>query len=576
MRARLLFFMKRSVIGYAAALAVALAAPLAAHAETAMYLSPVISTVEVGGELHIGVFVDSGEVSLNAAEGALRYDPGKFRFVRADTASSILNSWTLVPTNDTSLATIKFAGIASAPYVGARGQIAEIVFEAIGPGDGEFVFDSAAAVHAADGSGANVLTKLGRAAFSVVPAGGEIAGVSTVRDAGLSDESSVGEVAGAVIETTDRTIASETHPDPERWYAATSSSLSWKLLDDIVEVRMGLSEDSDGSASVRYVPPTGSKILQDLEQGISYFHLLRIASDGSGTIEHFPLRIDSDPPVQFSVELIDRNDPTDPNIAFFVVATDTVSGIARVEFALDGGTAVPWTDDGSHRYTITGLAIGTHKLIGRAIDHAGNTASVEIEFVLEGIGAPSLSMPKREWKEGEIISLDGTAPPESTVTISVSRGPETILSAVIPAAADGTFSWTDSSPLDPGVFLVSAIASDARGAQSEPAQALELEVIPSIFGVLARHPLLPSGIGIVVLLASLGGWYWLRRAREDDHTLEDDKDREPALPEKTSIISRLTKASVGKTHADLQTKSATGFVVTLGSPKGGVIRRGGR
>lgn len=549
--------------------------PGIAFAETAMYLSPVVTQVEVGAELRLGVFVDSGDIALNAAEGALRYDPGKFRFVRVETDASILNSWTLAPANDTSLALVKFAGISSTPYSGARGSVASVVFEAIAPGEGEFVFDSAAAIHAADGSGANVLTRLGRAAFSVVPSGGEIAGIATVSALDRMDE---GEVAGAVIETTDRTIASETHPDPERWYAATSSLLSWKLADDTAEVRMGLSDDPDGSAAVRYTPPVGNKTLTDLDQGVSYFHLMRIAQDGSGTIEHYPLRIDSFPPTQFSVELVDRNDPTDPNIVFFVVATDTVSGIDRVEFALDGGTGVPWTDDGTHRYTITGLPIGTHKLVGRAFDRAGNASSIEIEFALEGIDAPSLSLPKSEWKEGEVISVSGTALPESTVSISLTRGGEVLSSAEIAVGEDGMFSWEDSSPLEPGSFLVSAIASDARGARSESSQPIEFTVVPSMLGVLARHPLIPTGIGLLILLASAGGWYWLRRERsdpdlEDDEEIEDDDQSPAARP----VLTSMRSAKMTAVRESPQTKSATdGFVVTLGSRKGSANRREAR
>lgn len=539
--------------------------PQGALADTSLFLSPVVSEVEVGNELRIAVLVDSGGVSLNAIEGTLRYDPARFRFLRTETSDSILNSWTLQPTAYGETGELLFAGMTGSAYDGTRGQLLFAYFEPIAVGEGEFVFDRGAAVHAADGSGANVLTTLGRAAYRIIPSGGRAPGE-------IIDTSDVvvGEVAGAVIEATERTIVSSTHPDPERWYSGTSSVLSWKLNDNVAEVRMGISDDPDGSASVRYIPPVNTKTLTDLEQGVSYFHLLQITNDGSGTIEHFAHRVDSVPPAQFSIELVDRNDPTDPNIAFFVVATDTLSGIDRVEFALDGGTAAPWTDDGTHRYVITGVSHGTHKLEARAFDRAGNMAFQQAEFTLEGIAAPSLTSKKSVWKEGELVKLEGTAPADTTVTLTIARGSEVLSSAEIAVGDDGTFSWQDTAPLDPGMLVASAIAIDSRGATSDPSQELSLEIAPGLFGILARHPVIPTGIGLLVLFASIGGWFFLRHGRNED--VDEEEPAAPDLGAHAPVSSSRSKHARTKIEPRIavpsqegKTKSTTGLVVTLGA-----------
>jgi len=68
---------------------------------------------------------------------------------------------------------------------------------------------------------------------------------------------------------------------------------------------------------------------------------------------------------------------TSSSVELRFTAVDATGGVARIEIVLDGGAPV-LLGGGASSYTIAGLTDGTHTIVVRAIDRAGNVQQSSI------------------------------------------------------------------------------------------------------------------------------------------------------------------------------------------------------
>jgi len=103
--------------------------------------------------------------------------------------------------------------------------------------------------------------------------------------------------------------------------------------------------------------------------------------------------VDGTPPEIRSVEPADGSELASTSTTVRVVAFDPLSGIDRVEVAVDGGASTAATfaspADGLWTRELTGLAQGAHALEVRAVDGAGNEALRTVAFTVSA-GEPEL------------------------------------------------------------------------------------------------------------------------------------------------------------------------------------------
>lgn len=501
-------------------------------ADASLFLSPITGTYLTGEPIVIRVMVNTGADSANAIEGALRYDPKNVEIVSVDATQSLLTSWTRAPSFDNTLGVMSFAGSMSgtSSFSGARGLILSITVRGLRSEEARLTFESgsASAVHAADGTGGNLLSTLTNGVYAFVPKETNIAVVSeqSVPDTdpaiATQQGTSTGEVLGAATGTPE--FFSPTHPDQDAWYRVATSSIEWSLPPEVKEVRLSLDRKETGQGTVRYVPPKRQKEITDILDGIWYVHMTREWNDGHDDTFHYRLQIDTLPPTALTVSEVPRSDATDPQAVFLVNATDTRSGVDRYEFAFDGNSPLTWKDDGTGNYRAPALAPGDHEVVVSVFDRAGNKASTQASFRIEYLATPGVTQPSGSFTEGSSLHMDLSGPPRSTLSIAIARDGGSPVTEEYTLDGTGKGSFVSALVTTPGVYQVHATAKLATGAISEPSTPVEFVVESSLIGVVKRNPMIPIAVLGLLVLSVLAWFYWSRIGTDDEEGDSDDRD----------------------------------------------------
>lgn len=140
-----------------------------ASADATLFVSPVTGNYVHGDEMRVAVMLSSADMPVNAAEGTLEYDPKEFRLERIDTNGSAIVSWTKMPAVDDSPGIISFAGAFASGHAAAREKLFDIVLVPLRSGELRLRWGSGAAIHAADGTGGNIVSALSGGVYLIEP-----------------------------------------------------------------------------------------------------------------------------------------------------------------------------------------------------------------------------------------------------------------------------------------------------------------------------------------------------------------------------------------------------------------------
>jgi hypothetical protein len=515
----------------------------ASAADATLYISPITGTYTIGAEVPLRVMVSSAGDPVNAIEGKLTYDPKEIEVVSAVKDGSVLTSWTIPPTYDNDAGTLSFGGLLATSTVLDRGLAVSFIIKAKRSGDVRIHFATGAAVHAADGTGGNLLSTLNGGIYAIVPKEGILASTSlsevSLEDVSTSSEMSLlatssdgvsGEVLGAATGTI---ITSTTHPDQTLWYALGTSTINWEIPEGLVRVRLALDKKPDGEGIVSYDAPKHEKVLTNLEDGIWYVHATREFSDGHSDTNTYQFRIDRTPPANVTVTEKPRESNTNPNAIFLLTATDTTSGIDHYMITLDDETSVSWSDDGTHEYHTKALKIGAHQLTLSAVDKAGNKSDAHTNFSIEYLEAPTLTIDTKQFTEGDHLSFSLVSVPNAVMSLTLSGGGQTT-NEEFTLDANGRGTFLSQLSLLPGTYEVWGVSRNAQGALSRESTHVNVDVRPSFMGIVKRHPLIPVAV-IVLFVFMFFMRMFLKKIRsgesffavdegEDDEVDEEDEE----------------------------------------------------
>lgn len=155
----------------ALALFVFLLAPLPAFAATLTF-SPAAAIVTAGTTFTVAVEVSSPDQAMNAASGDVSFPTNKLRALSVSNSNSVMSLWVQNPTfsNAAGAGDVNFAGVVLNPgFTGADGNVVTIRFQALAAGNAALSFADGS-VLANDGNGTNILSSLGTANITIVPA----------------------------------------------------------------------------------------------------------------------------------------------------------------------------------------------------------------------------------------------------------------------------------------------------------------------------------------------------------------------------------------------------------------------
>lgn len=508
----------------------------ASAADATLYISPITGTYTIGTTIPLRVMVSSGGDPVNAVEGKLTYDPKEIEVLDAVKDASVLSSWTIPPTYNNDEGVLSFGGLLATSTVLDRGLVVSFMVRAKRSGDVRIHFATGAAVHAADGTGGNLLAALNGGIYAIIPKEGALASTSVLevdggailsevqekKDTATSSDETRGEVLGAATGTI---ITSVTHPDQALWYALATSTINWDMPEGVARVRLALDKKPEGEGVVSYEAPMHEKTVPDVDDGIWYFHLTREFADGHTDTNAYRLNIDTTLPTNVTMSEKPRDNVADPSAVFLVSATDTFSGVDHYLFMLDDETPISWVDDGTHEYHPHALKVGPHKLVVSAVDRAGNKSDeVYVQFSIEYLATPSLTVDAKQFTEGDHLTISVIAVPNAVVSISMQGGGQTVNEAfTVDANGRGVFALKNI--LLPVTYEVWGIAQNTQGAISRESEHSSIDVHPSFIGIVKRHPLIPVVVvGFFIFLFLMRAF--LKKIRSSGEMFDADDDTE--------------------------------------------------
>ncbi|MCD5381110.1 MAG: Ig-like domain-containing protein [Candidatus Pacebacteria bacterium] len=481
---------------YLSSAIIAEAASLALSPSTGVYTSNSTFTVRV--------VVNTSGQSVNASEGSLSFNPSELSVVSVNRTGSIFSLWVAEPSFSNSAGTISFSGGLPSGYSGMVGTIMNVTFRAKGSGAAKVNFNSGS-VLANDGRGTNILTSMN-------------GGTYTIQAKSLAPQPEIIEYVAPANTPAAPKITSPTHPDSSKWYSSNVAELSWSLPSGVTAVRTLLNENPTSVPTKVYDNPIESISINELDEGVSYFHLQLKNSDGWGRVTHYRLGVDTANPSSIQVSTVEGSDLANPIQTLKVDVVDETSNVLRFMVKLDSDEPYEFIDvTGSSTIEMPSLEPGYHSVIIEAFDQAGNSIVGTYSFTILAFDKPIFTDYPTEINEEVIPVIKGITRPNSDVEVTITKvgGEPTAYS--VTSDADGQFIFIPEGTFSNGVYELVAQASDAFGAKSEFSDTVRIAVQQP--GYLRVGSLIVSVLSVLIPLLVLlfiliiGGWYMFVYAR---------------------------------------------------------------
>ncbi|MBX4195612.1 hypothetical protein KW796_01490 [Candidatus Parcubacteria bacterium] len=440
-------------------------APVLASAAT-LFISPESDSYAAGKTFSIRVRVSSPQ-AINAVSGSLTFPTDKLQVTSVSKTGSILTLWVADPSYSNSDGKVSFEGVVPNPgWSGTGGTVATVSFRVVGSGSAKVSY-TAASVLANDGNGTELCYNCGLSATYTL--GGAPAPVVPAEEVEPSG------TPGAP------NITSSSHPVQSKWYGEEDAKFSWTNEPGVTATRVLLGKSANSTPTAEYTPPITNREIDNIEDGIWYFHVQNKNSKGWGSTAHYMIKVDTTDPDSFVMKEVARPDDTDPRVRLSLSASDDTSGIKSFGIQVDKGEMQDWVEDGTGIYVTDPLPPGEHTIFARAYDEAGNFATASVNVEVKGIPAPKITSYTDKISGSAPIIVRGTALPNSIVRVTLTKGGSlggifgSDSGEISPFTKDtksddsGDFSLSlDTKGMESGAYDLTAIAIDRRGAQSEP------------------------------------------------------------------------------------------------------------
>lgn len=471
-------------------------------------VSPATGVYQANGTFSVNVFVNTDGQSVNAAEGTLSFNPNQLSVVAVNRSSSIFNLWVTEPTFSNSAGTISFSGGLPSGYTGSRGTIMTVTFRTAGAGTARVQFSNGS-VLANDGRGTNVLTAMNGGNF-------------TIQAQSAAPEPEIIEYVAPANTPAAPNITSSTHSDPDAWHDSNTAELSWTLPSGITGVRTLLDAQPTTIPTRVYEDPISSITLEDLDEGVSYFHLQFRNADGWGRVSHYRLAVDTENPTAIEISQLEDNDYANPIQTLNISVEDETSEVLRFRVKVDGDQPYEFIKQtATSSLVLDALEPGYHSVIIEAFDQAGNSVIGTYSFTVLAFDKPVFTDYPSEINEEVIPVIKGLTRPNATVDVIMRRvgGEPSVYS--VSSDAGGVFTFIPEGTLYTGVYELTAQATDEYGAQSDLSDVVRIAVQQP--GYVRIGGFIISVLSVIVPLVLLvffliiGTWYlfaYFRRFRK--------------------------------------------------------------
>jgi len=311
-------------------------------------------------------------------------------------------------------------------------------------------------------------------------------------------------------------ITSTSHPDPTKWHTLATAELAWTLPSGVTSVRTSLDSNPISIPTKVYESPPRSISLQDLDQGVSYFHIQFRNKDGWGKISHYRLAVDSIKPEDLTISLPNNADLSNPIQTLLLTVKEGGSPVENFKISIDGGEPVAYQSTSS-LIILPEVAPGNHTVVVEAFDAAGNSTVGTFSFEVTSFEKPVFTEYPSQVSAGVIPVIKGTTKPLATVIVTLTLPDGSVQEISTPADANGVFTAIADNKFTTGVYTLYAIATDMQGAKS--LQSDSIKIVVSQPGYIAVGSFLVSVLSVIIplfalcVLAWLTVWYSIHRVR---------------------------------------------------------------
>jgi hypothetical protein len=459
-------------------------------------LSPANISTRVGQTFIIDVLVNDNKDVVNAASGLVTFPADVLAVTSISKSGSFINLWAEEPSFSNLAGTISFEGVALNPgFAGATGKLVSITFKAKQAGNISILTKSGQ-VLANDGNATNVLGTLS-GAFVII----NEASIVETETKKLSDENAPGSTP---------IVTSSSYPDSTKWYKSRESSFEWAVPSPVVAVRTLYSEKEKDAPSKVFDPPISNRSFTADSDGIMYMHVQFKNGDTWGPVAHYKFQIDSEAPEALSASFPDGVVTTNITPALLIQAKDKLSGIDYLTMSIDGGEAVKYQIDPSNLYHLPKQVSGKHTVLVGAVDLAGNSSTVSLDYTIQAIALPIITEYTKKVDFQNQFKIAGTTYPQGIVEVSLINEEGKIAIETTMANDTGVFRLIWPRKIDTGIYDMRARVFDAKGGTSDytNSKAVIVEHIALIrFGIFIMNWL--SVLLILILGAvAVAGTFW--------------------------------------------------------------------
>lgn len=378
--------------------------PVLANRSASTYISPSSGRYNIGDTVTLGVYIASPDMSVNAVSSVLSFPKEKLEVLSLSKDGSIISFWVQSPSFSNTLGTISYEGVVLNPrFTGEAGKILTITFKVIAAGNGTFSFSSAS-ILANDGKGTNILNGIRNASFVF----GNVDTPPVDENKQILSEENEVKIAVQKESLLPKmpVITSSTHPDQTKWYKENDVRVSWQVPAGTVNVRHILSDQAKATPNITHSIRSAYEDMEDLIDGIWYFHLQFANQAGWGTIATYKIQIDTTPPE--SVEIAKVNiDAVNRKIKFKISAVDKFSGLGSANVVFGDSIANIGFLGNDVEYETPELDAIQYTLFVKVSDNVGNSIDQKLDFSLPTLVAPIIRRYPVEPRVGDPLYIEG-------------------------------------------------------------------------------------------------------------------------------------------------------------------------
>ncbi len=318
------------------------------------------SEVNIGDIVTATVYVNSSNQAINNVEGLLSVDPNILEIQSVTNSGSALSLWVEQPTYTKDAVTFN-GGAPNPGFIGSRGKVLTLFMKALAQGSSPVTFRTAY-VRANDGLGTDVLSSALNTTVAVAPRVIPVPQIATNLPAVPQVRSSLTPVA-------------------DKWYNTKTTTVSWNVPNDVTAVRTILSRFANANPNILYSPAISSRTLENLGDGVLYFHVQHQNAAGWGGVARREIKIDNTLPDAPSLTYTQLDSGL---VKLSMESSDVTSGISKFEVVDEKGVTATITDirdNSAADYIFPESYSEVQKITVRAFDAANNKSESTLDIV---------------------------------------------------------------------------------------------------------------------------------------------------------------------------------------------------